>query len=84
MLYWFQLYNKVNQLFVLYIYLLPPGPPSALLHPTHVGQHREPSCKIFFDPPATVMKIKTKINKWDQIKHKSFCTVKEGINKTKM
>ena len=27
--------------------------------------------KIFFDPPPRVMKIKTKINKWDLIKLKS-------------
>ena len=37
--------------------------------------------KIFFDPPPRVMKIKTKINKWDLIKLKSFCTAKETINK---
>ena len=24
-------------------------------------------CKIFFEPPSRVMKIKTKINKWDLI-----------------
>ena len=39
--------------------------------------------KMFFDPPPRVMKIKTKINKWDLIKLKSLCTAKEAINKTK-
>ena len=38
---------------------------------------------IFFNPPPRVMKIKTKINKWDLIKLRSFCTAKETINKTK-
>ena len=40
--------------------------------------------KIFFDPPPRVMKIKTKINKWDLVKLKSFCTAKETINKMKI
>ena len=39
--------------------------------------------KIFFDPPPRVMKIKTKINKWDLMKLESFCTAKETVNKTK-
>ena len=28
--------------------------------------------KIFFDPPPSIMEIKTKINKWDLMKLKSF------------
>ena len=39
--------------------------------------------KIFYDPPPRVMEIKTKVNKWDLIKFKSFCTVKETISKVK-
>ena len=39
--------------------------------------------KILYDPPLRVMEIKTKINKWDRIKLKSFCTMKENISKVK-
>ena len=39
--------------------------------------------KILYDPPPRVMEIKPKINKWDLIKLKSFCTTKETISKVK-
>ena len=39
--------------------------------------------KILYDPPPRVMEIKAKINKWDLIKLKIFCTMKETISKVK-
>ena len=39
--------------------------------------------KILYDPSPKVMDIKTKINKWDLIKLKSFCTTKEIISKVR-
>ena len=39
--------------------------------------------KILYDPPPRVMEIKTKVDKWDLIKLKRFCTTKETISKVK-
>ena len=39
--------------------------------------------KILYDSPPRVMEIKTKVNKWDLIKLKSFCTAKKTTSKMK-
>ena len=39
--------------------------------------------KILYDPLPRVMEIKTKVNKQDLIKPKSFCTTKQTISKVK-
>ena len=45
---------------------------------SHINQSR-----ILYDPPPRILEIKAKINKWDPIKIKTFCTTKESISKVK-
>ena len=56
-------------------------------HKTPRGEQRQNSdinhSRILYDPPPRILEIKAKINKWDLIKLKSFCTTKEGISKVK-
>ena len=39
--------------------------------------------RILYDPLPKILEIKAKINKWDLIKLKSFCTTNEIISKGK-
>ena len=41
---------------------------------------RHKSQQSFLDLSPRVMKLETKINKWDLIKLKCFCTAKETVN----
>ena len=40
--------------------------------------------KILYDPPPRVTEITAKVNKWDLIKPKSFCTAKKTVSKVKI
>ena len=39
--------------------------------------------RILYDPPARILEIKTKLNKWKLIKIKCFYTTKETLSKVK-
>ena len=70
------LYTKINSIWIKELYVRPD--PIELLE-ENLGRalYDINHSKILFDPPPREMEIKTKINKWDLMKLKSFCTTKK-------
>ena len=80
--YFLTLYTKMNSKWVKDLNVIPE---SIKLLEENIGKtlsdidHR----RVLYDPPPKIMEMKAKINKWDLIKLKSFCTMKETISKVK-
>ena len=75
-------YTKINSKWIKDLNL---GPETIKLTEKNISRTLDDinQSKILYDPPPRVMKINTKVNKWDLIKLKSFCTAKETISKVK-
>ena len=74
-------YTKINSKWITDLHVRPET--IKLLRGEHRMLNDINQDKILYDPPPRVMEIKTKVNKWDLIKLKSFCTAKETIIKMK-
>ena len=75
-------YTKINSKWIKYLNV---RPKTIKLFEENIGRALSDTnhSKILYDPPPRVMEIKIKLNKWDLIKLKIFCTMKETIRKVK-
>ena len=75
-------YTKINSKWIKDLNL---GPETIKLLEENIGKtvSNINHSRILHDPPPRILEIKAKINKWDPIKIKSFCTTKETISKVK-
>ena len=75
-------YTKINSKWIKYLNI---RPETKNLLEENIGRILDDinQSKILYEPPPRVMEIKMKVNKWDLIKLKSFCTAKETVSKEK-
>ena len=75
-------YSKVNSKWIKYQNV---RPETIKLLEENIGRTLDDinQSKILYDRPPRVTEMKTKVNKWDLIKLKSFCRAKETVSKVK-
>ena len=71
-------YTKIN---LKWIKNLNVGPETIKLLEENIGETLSDinHSRFLYDPPPRILEIKAKINKWDLIKIKSFCTQKRKL-----
>ena len=74
-------YTKINSKWIKDLNV---RPETIKLLEENIDKHSDISLsRILYDSPPRILEIKAKINKWDLMKHKGFCTTKETIRKVK-
>ena len=75
-------YTKINSKWIKYLNVIPE---TIKLLEENIGKTLSDinHSRILYDLPPRILEIKAKINKWDLIKLKNFCTTKESVSNVK-